>query len=101
MKLTTLRLLMIFLIILLFRFITTLILGVFSMTDDANEINIPLNSTIQKILDFPLGVFEKDKWSVFLILLNAFIQSTLIILFSKLISRIKKPLKKAAKTNYN
>jgi len=81
---------MVFLIILLFRFITTLILGVFSMTDDAHEINIPLNNTIQKILDFPLGVLEKDKWSVFLILLNAFIQSTLIILSSKLISRIKR-----------
>ncbi len=79
MKLTILKFLMIFFIILLFRFVITLIMNFFSMTDDAHEINISLNKTINNVLNFPIGLFEKNKFSIALVLLNTFIQSILIL----------------------
>ena len=78
-KLFVLRILIVFLIILLLRFIIASIMGVFSITDDAHEINESFNDNIYKILNFPLGMFEKNKWPLFLVLLNSLIQSVLII----------------------
>ncbi len=79
MKLTILRFLMIFFITLLFRFVITLVMIFFSLTDDAHEINVSLNKTINNILNFPIGLFEKNKFSIALVLLNTFIQSTLLL----------------------
>lgn len=82
MKLTVLRFIMIFLLVLFFRAITVFILDLFSMTDDAHEINLHLNKIIYNILDFPIGLFDPKKWSIGATILNTLIQSFLITLIA-------------------
>ena len=88
MKLKASQFLMITLILLFLRLVVSTILVILSMSDDVHEVNHSFNSFMNTIIDFPLGFIEKNRWSTTLIILNAVIQSALIMglisLFKKL-----------------